>query len=156
MPFERGFSLKTLNDSQLVFLTLEGNRESFNCLVDRYWPMAIALCISRISNVPEAEDIAQEGFIQAYQHLTTLKDPSRFAGWLTRIIQEKCVDHYRFSKKNRAVSQSKNPIPQQKPLDITVSQLDGDVLIKHSWEDGWKKIPHPLRRLNIQSLHEEI
>jgi len=98
--------LKTLNDSQLVLMTLHGNKESFNCLVDRYWPMAIALSISRISNVPEAEDIAQEGFLQAYQHLTTLKDPSRFAGWLTRIIREKCVDHYRCSKKNRTVSLS--------------------------------------------------
>jgi RNA polymerase sigma-70 factor (ECF subfamily) len=87
-------------------MTLHGNKESFNCLVDRYWPMAIALCISRISNVPEAEDITQEGFIQAYQHLATLKDPSRFAGWLTRIIREKCVDHYRSSKKNRTVSLS--------------------------------------------------
>ena len=98
--------MKTLNDSQLVFMTLQGNKESFNRLVDRYWPMAMALCISRISNVPDAEDIAQEGFIQAYQHLPTLKDPSRFAGWLTRIIQKKCVDYYRSSKKNRAVSLS--------------------------------------------------
>ena len=98
--------MKTLNDSQLVFMTLQGNKESFNCLVDRYWPMVIALCISRISNVPEAEDIAQEGFIQAYQHLATLKDPSRFAGWLTRIIREKCVDHYRCLRRNRTVSLS--------------------------------------------------
>ena len=98
--------MKTLNDSQLVFMTLQGNKESFNCLVDRYWPMAMALCLSRISNVPEAEDITQEGFIQAYQHLPTLKDPSRFAGWLTRIIQKRCIDHYRSSKKNRTVSLS--------------------------------------------------
>ncbi len=104
--FETGFSLKTLDDSQLVFMALQGNKESFNCLVDRYWPMAMALCLSRISNVPEAEDITQEGFIQAYQHLTTLRDPSRFAGWLTRIIQKKCVDYYRSSKKHRTVSLS--------------------------------------------------
>lgn len=98
--------MKSLNDSQLVFLTLEGNKESFNCLVDRYWPMAMALSISRIPNVTEAEDIAQEGFVQAYQYLATLKDPSRFAGWLTRIIREKCVDHYRRSNKNRTISLS--------------------------------------------------
>ena len=98
--------MKTLNDSQLVFMTLQGNKESFNCLVDRYWPMAIALCLGRISNVSEAEDIAQEGFVQAYRHLATLKDPNRFAGWLTRIIREKCVDHYRCSKKKRTVSLS--------------------------------------------------
>ena len=98
--------MKTLNDSQLVFMTLQGNKDSFNCLVDRYWPMAMALCLSRIPNVPEAEDITQEGFIQAYQHLPTLKDPGRFAGWLTRIIRKKCFDYYRSSKKNHTVSLS--------------------------------------------------
>jgi hypothetical protein len=36
--------------------------------------------------------------------------------------------------------QSPNPIAQQKPLTITVSQLQGDVLVRHSWEDGWKKM----------------
>jgi RNA polymerase sigma-70 factor (ECF subfamily) len=68
--------------------------------------MAIALCLSRISIVSEAEDIAQEGFIQAYQNLSTLEDPSLFAGWLTRIIQKKCIDYYRSSIRNRAVSLS--------------------------------------------------
>jgi ferric-dicitrate binding protein FerR (iron transport regulator) len=33
-----------------------------------------------------------------------------------------------------------NPIPPQKPLNITVSQLQGDVLVKHIWENGWKKM----------------
>ena len=99
-------SLKTLNDTQLIFLTLQGHKESFDCLVDRYWPMAMALCLSRVAQVSEAEDIAQEGFIQAYQHLSTLKDPSRFAGWLTRIIQKKCVDYYRAAKRHRTLSLS--------------------------------------------------
>ena len=36
--------------------------------------------------------------------------------------------------------QSPNPIPQQKPLNIAVSQLQGDVLVKHAWEDGWRKM----------------
>jgi RNA polymerase sigma-70 factor (ECF subfamily) len=68
--------------------------------------MAMALSISRISNITEAEDIAQEGFIQAYQYLATLRDPSRFPRWLTRIIREKCVDYYRSSKNKGAVSLS--------------------------------------------------
>jgi hypothetical protein len=36
--------------------------------------------------------------------------------------------------------QSQKPIPQQKPLDIVVSQLQGDVLVKHLWEDRWEKM----------------
>jgi RNA polymerase sigma-70 factor (ECF subfamily) len=87
-------------------MTLRGDKESFNGLVDRYWPMAVALCISRISNVTEAEDIAQEGFVQAYRLLATLKDPDRFAGWLTQILRTKCIDYYRSASKAAAVSLS--------------------------------------------------
>lgn len=101
-----GFSLKTLTDTQLVFLSLQGHSESFGCLVDRYWPMAMGLCLSRVAQVSEAEDIAQEGFLQAYQHLATLKDPSRFAGWLTRILQKRCIDYYRAAKRQRTLSLS--------------------------------------------------
>ena len=36
--------------------------------------------------------------------------------------------------------QSPNPISPQKPLSITVSQLQGDVLVRHTWENGWKKM----------------
>jgi hypothetical protein len=36
--------------------------------------------------------------------------------------------------------QSSNPIPQQEPLNIAISQLDGDVLVKHPWGDGWKEM----------------
>ena len=36
--------------------------------------------------------------------------------------------------------QSPNPMHQQKPLSVTVSQLDGDVLVRHPWEGGWKRM----------------
>ena len=41
--------------------------------------------------------------------------------------------------------QSPNPISQQKPLNITVSQLQGDVLVRHVWEDDWENRPNHLR-----------
>ncbi|MHC4629215.1 MAG: FecR domain-containing protein [Planctomycetota bacterium] len=36
--------------------------------------------------------------------------------------------------------QSPKPVPQQKPLNVAVSELQGDVLVKHAWEDGWKRM----------------
>jgi hypothetical protein len=38
--------------------------------------------------------------------------------------------------------QSPDPISGQKPLAIAVSQLHGDVLVRHTWEDDWKKMTH--------------
>ena len=36
--------------------------------------------------------------------------------------------------------QAPSPSPPQKPLTIGVSQLQGDVLVRHTWESAWKKM----------------
>ena len=135
--------MKDLNDSQLVLLTLSGSPASFDILVDRYWPTAIALCLSRIDRVSEAEDLAQEGFIQAYQNLHTLKDPTRFAGWLTRIMQRKCTDYYRTASKARHISLE------------TVSQHQVEVCAAYSSNPGLTAAQICLIRNKVSKLPEK-
>lgn len=93
-----------LDDRQLVIEAVGGSRECFGALVNRHWNTAVALALSRASDAGEAEDIAQESFIRAYHHLATLRDPSRFAGWLSRIVTQQCVDHARMSKRRSAMA----------------------------------------------------
>ena len=102
--------------------------------------MAMALSLSRVSNVSAAEDITQEGFIQAYQRLTTLKDPSRFAGWLTRIICTKCVDYYRSARRERSVS---------------LSMVDGEAVPAYASNPGLTSAQISLIRDKIAKLPEK-
>ena len=81
-----------LADGHIVRRVLDGDRDRFGVLVERYWNMAVALALTRIGDVAEAEDIAQEGFMTAYAHLPTLRDPARFAGWLSRIVVQESID----------------------------------------------------------------
>ena len=108
---------KTPVDQELVAGTLAGKRECFGTLVKRYWTMAVALALSRINDPAQAEDIAQESFIQAYFHLPTLRDQSRFGGWLSRITIQKTVDHIRKRKREKLVSLS--GIPDIESLNLT-------------------------------------
>jgi RNA polymerase sigma-70 factor (ECF subfamily) len=48
--------------------------------------------LSRIADPAEAEDIAQESFLKAHSQLHRLRDPSRFAGWLSRIAIQQCTN----------------------------------------------------------------
>jgi RNA polymerase sigma-70 factor (ECF subfamily) len=84
-------------DEQLVLATLQGDIPSFGALVTRYWNMAFALALSKISDRAEAEDIAQESLMKAYAQLHSLRDPRRFAGWLSRIVLQQCTDAVRRS-----------------------------------------------------------
>ena len=43
-----------------------------------------------MGDLSEAEDLVQEAFIQAYQHLKTLRDAEKFPGWIYRITHNLC------------------------------------------------------------------
>ena len=85
----------TAADEKLIEATLQGDISSFGIIVERYWDMVIAFALSRIDNAIDAEDIAQESFLKAYSQLHRLRNPSRFAGWLSKIAAQQCVNHIR-------------------------------------------------------------
>ena len=81
---------RKLTDKQLVEKTLEGNVNAFGILVNRYRGLVHGLTFHIISNFQDAEDIAQEAFIKAYESLSTLKDKAKFGSWLRIITLNLC------------------------------------------------------------------
>ena len=90
-----GHNTSTASDEQLITVVRRGDIASFGIIVERYWDMVIALALSTINNIVDAEDIAQESFLKAYSQLHRLRNPSRFAGWLSKITAQQCVNHIR-------------------------------------------------------------
>ncbi len=87
----------------LVKLCLEGDGNAFSQLVAKYQNAVYGLCFHTVGNFADAQDLAQKSFITAYERLSQLKDPSRFAGWLRKITMNICRMHLR-KKKNRVIS----------------------------------------------------
>jgi RNA polymerase sigma-70 factor (ECF subfamily) len=85
----------TTGDEQLVRATLRGETSAFGTIVERYWNMVVALAMTKIIDPAEAEDVAQESFLKAYSQLHTLRKPSRFAGWLSKIALQQCANSVR-------------------------------------------------------------
>jgi RNA polymerase sigma-70 factor (ECF subfamily) len=93
-----------ITDENLILATLNGDKTCFASLVDKYWPVTIAVATARVCNIDDAEDIAQNSFIKAYHNLGTLKDKSRFSRWLYKIVIQESVNHLRKRKKSKLVS----------------------------------------------------
>ncbi len=85
------------SDEDIITATLRGDIASFGTIVERHWNMVVALALSRIADPVEAEDIAQESFLKAYSQLHSLRHPSRFAGWLSKIALQQCSNTIRRS-----------------------------------------------------------
>ena len=90
-----GLKQSKIGDEQLISETLGGDMAAFGTLVERYWHMVVGLAINRIGEPAEAEDIAQESFMKAYSQLHSLQQPSRFAGWLSKIAVQHCSNTIR-------------------------------------------------------------
>jgi len=89
-------------DERLVRATLDGDVSAFGTLVERHWNMVVALALSRTADPTEADDIAQESFLKAYAHLLHLRQPARFAGWLSRIALQECTNVIRRNIRQRS------------------------------------------------------
>ncbi|TKJ37125.1 MAG: hypothetical protein CEE38_09510 [Planctomycetes bacterium B3_Pla] len=87
--------LTAASDEEVIAATLRGEIASFGAIVERYWNMVVALALSRTADPVEAEDIAQESFLKAYSQLHSLRHPSRFAGWLSKIALQQCSNTIR-------------------------------------------------------------
>ena len=75
-------------------------------LLSDYQNLIFSLCYQMTQNYFEAEDLAQETFVAAYEHLDSF-DGQHEKAWLCRIAMNKCLD---FQRKNRrgAIPQDEN------------------------------------------------
>ncbi len=90
--FSDGDSLKRMNlrvqsgrESDLIAATLAGDTESFHQLIRPYERIVYMMSLSYMRNETDAEDVAQETFLRAFQNLGAFRCESKFSTWLISI-----------------------------------------------------------------------
>ncbi|RKU09241.1 hypothetical protein C6501_15530 [Candidatus Poribacteria bacterium] len=91
------------NDTVLIQQILSGNDDAFSTLVRKYQKQVHALAWQIIGDFHIAEEITQDAFLKAYMELKNLKEPQRFAGWLSVITRRRC---FAWLRKKRMCTQS--------------------------------------------------
>lgn len=76
----------------LVEEAQQGDRVAFGQLVERYERSVYATAMRRLGNEAEAQELAQEVFVQALRKIDQLRDPLRFGGWLRSITQRMAIN----------------------------------------------------------------
>ncbi len=89
------------DDETLVASALEGNDDAFETLVLRHRRAATSMARRYFPNLDDAEDLAQEALVRAYQNLHKLKPGVVFQYWLLRITVNLCLDRFRREKRRR-------------------------------------------------------
>jgi RNA polymerase sigma-70 factor (ECF subfamily) len=77
---------------ELVLRVRAGDRGAGEALVRRHLRTAYAVALAVLRSPAEAEDVAQESLVQAFERLDDCREPERFAGWLVRIVRNRALD----------------------------------------------------------------
>ncbi len=75
------------SDADLVEAACDGDVDSFRCLYEKHYRLAVGIAHSRLRDRHLAEDAAQEAFTFACRNLHTLRRPDRFPEWLGTICR---------------------------------------------------------------------
>lgn len=73
------------NESELVARTLDGDEQAYAELIDRYKEGLYRHCFRFTRDEDDAEDLAQQAFINVYVHLDQYDVQFRFSTWLYKI-----------------------------------------------------------------------
>src|SRR5580700_1663734 len=89
---------------ELVARARQGDTAAFSTLLRRYEGKIFRLAMNITQNREDAEDVLQEAFLKAYEHLDQFQGNSKFYTWIVRIAVNQALMKLRKRKSDRAVS----------------------------------------------------
>ena len=107
-----------MNEWTLIEQLKQGDEVAFKAIVDAWQDMVYNTAISIVQNAEDAEDIAQEVFVQVYQSVSSFKGDSKFSTWLYRITITKSLDHQRRKKRKKRFAIVRSLFGEDREVDI--------------------------------------
>jgi RNA polymerase sigma-70 factor (ECF subfamily) len=110
-----------LTDADLVAGCRDGDDDCWRQLVERYsrYVYAISVQAFRLSE-QDADDVFQEVFARAYEHLGGLRDDSALRPWLAQLTRRLCIDSLRSGTREQPIGEDL----ELEGVDDLIEQLD--------------------------------
>ena len=89
------------SDRELIQAVFAGEKTAFAELYDRYGPLVRAISYDTTRNLTDAQDLAQDVFMRAYEKIGRLRDRDRFGKWIVGIARLRCKEWRRKRSQGR-------------------------------------------------------
>ena len=90
-----------MDESQLIKGIQQGDRKSFQILVETYQRMVVNTCLGIVHNQADAEDLAQDVFLEIFRTAEKFRGDSKLSTWLYRIATNRSLNLIRNNKRKR-------------------------------------------------------
>jgi RNA polymerase sigma-70 factor (ECF subfamily) len=114
------------DESVLVDKAKAGDQQAFTDLVSRYQRKIYRLAKNITRNDEDAEDVLQEAFLKAYEHLNSFEGHSKFYTWIVRIAVNEALMKLRKRRGDREVS-------LDEPVALGEEEVKREIAV---WEDN--------------------
>lgn len=91
---------ETTEEIQLINKVLDGNRNLYRKLVDRYAPVVFHVVRGFVDDEDEVQELAQQIFVKTYEKLESFNHQSKFSSWLYMIAKNHCRDYAKNIRRN--------------------------------------------------------
>ena len=133
----------------MIRRVLDGEVNAFEDLVAAYEKNVYNLALRMTGNAQDAEDMAQEAFIKAYNSLSHFRGDSKFSVWLYRIVSNVCLDFLRRQNRRPASSLSQEDDDgEEVQLDVPDESQSPELLLE-------RQLTREAVQRGLQALSEE-
>ncbi len=109
------------SDQIYIDKVLHGDTNAFAYLINKYKSMTYTIAIKIVKSHEDAEEVAQDSFLKAYEKLNTFKGDAKFSTWLYTIVYRNAITKIRKKK-------------------ITTSDIDDYVIDNHYEGDDFPQL----------------
>jgi RNA polymerase sigma-70 factor (ECF subfamily) len=140
-----------LSDHALAIAAAKGDLQAFETLYERHNRRVYSLCLRMTQNAAEAEDLAQESFIQLFRKIGSFRGESAFTTWLHRLTVNQVLMHFR----KRSVKLERTTEEGETPVQIvrgTENPNNMPVLDRIALDNALEQLPPGYRSVFV--LHD--
>lgn len=97
-----------MSDTEIINQLRQGNEAAFRKLVGNYQKLVVNTCFGMVHNIEDAEDIAQDVFVEVYRNIQHFRSDAKLSTWLYRIAVNRSLNHIRDNKKHKWLQSFEN------------------------------------------------
>lgn len=126
--------VEVCSDNDLIERHLAGDAQAFATIIDHYQAYVFAIILRFVSEPHDAEDIAQEVFLQIYRSLPS-KQEGELKSWIGKIAVNKAIDWKRSQKRRSSLAECLEQITsidynQGCQLEQVILQREQEMLLR--------------------------
>lgn len=108
-----------MKEQEFINNLKKGKQNAFSQLLEDYQQKVFHTCLSFVPNKEDAEDIAQDVFLEVYKSIQSYKGNAKLSTWIYRITTNKCLEFIRKKKSKKRFAFMQSILGNEIPFDKT-------------------------------------